>query len=59
MIAWNYAQRMARIGPWETYARDSARFKSRICHVSAVISPILDADHRQRIYYERFSSSEQ
>lgn len=50
MITWSYAYRNARRGPWEQYARDRARFSSRIATVEAVLNPILENHHRQAMY---------
>ncbi|XP_014284566.1 uncharacterized protein PPP1R15 [Halyomorpha halys] len=54
IVTWNYAHRAARVGPWETYARDRARFENRIQQVSKVLSPILEASHRAAVFQERF-----
>lgn len=56
MIAWNFALRSARVGPWETLARDTVRFKNRISRTSVVLDPVLQASHREKIYKERFTS---
>lgn len=56
MIAWDFALRSARIGPWETLARDTVRFQNRISRTAAVLDPILQPSHRERIYKERFMS---
>lgn len=58
IVAWNYAHRAARIGPWETYARDRVRFENRIQQISKVLSPILEASHRAAVYQERFMGNE-
>ncbi|BES87221.1 Protein phosphatase 1 regulatory subunit 15A [Nesidiocoris tenuis] len=54
LVAWDFAHRAARVGPWEMYYRDSVRFKNRIANYSTLLSPILEASHRARIYSERF-----
>lgn len=56
MIAWDYALRAARVGPWETIARDSVRFKNRISRTASVLDPVLQSSHRENIYKERFTS---
>lgn len=56
MIAWDFALRSARIGPWETLARDTVRFQNRISRTAAVLDPVLQPCHRERIYKERFTS---
>nr|CAD7404789.1 unnamed protein product [Timema poppensis] len=39
MIAWDYAYRAARIGPWEQIARDRTRFQARISRMEDVLKP--------------------
>lgn len=56
MIAWDFALRSARIGPWETLARDAVRFKNRIGRTALVLDPILQPSHREKIYKRRFAS---
>lgn len=41
IVAWEYAYRAARKGPWEQYARDRCHFKRRISSVSSVLEPCL------------------
>lgn len=41
IIAWQYAYRSARKGPWEQFARDRDRFKNRIESVKIVLEPCL------------------
>ena len=41
IVAWNYAYRSCRKGPWEQYARDRMHFRSRIDRVAGVIEPCL------------------
>jgi protein phosphatase 1 regulatory subunit 15B len=41
MIVWQYAYRAARVSPWETLARDRARFIRRINQMESIIGPIL------------------
>ncbi|XP_077994517.1 uncharacterized protein LOC144448231 [Glandiceps talaboti] len=51
MVAWQYAYKACRKGPWEEYARDRCRFERRIDDVAMVISPCLTPDHRNQIYH--------
>lgn len=46
-----------RKGPWEEFARDRCRFKRRIEELSLVIVPVLDPDHRRKIYEQRVAPS--
>ncbi|KAI4478415.1 hypothetical protein M0804_012069 [Polistes exclamans] len=55
MIKWDYAYRAARKGPWEQMARDRFRFNGRISSYHLILDPILQVDHRVRIWTERFS----
>ena len=41
IIAWNFAYRAARRGPWEEYARDRDRFARRIECCASVLEPCL------------------
>ncbi|XP_043535321.1 protein phosphatase 1 regulatory subunit 15B-like [Chiloscyllium plagiosum] len=50
MIAWDFAYRAARKGPWEQYARDRSRFQRRIAEAEAVISPCFNPDHRNCVW---------
>lgn len=54
IVHWNFAYRAARKGPWETYALDSYRFKSRIKTVENILKPILCKNHRDFIFKQRF-----
>ena len=47
IIAWEYAYRAARRGPWEQYARDRCRFRRRIDSVFSVLEPCLSAKIRK------------
>lgn len=49
MITWDHAYREARKGPWETLARDRIRFQLRIQRLETVLTPILTAEHRDKI----------
>ena len=41
LVAWNYAYRAARSGPWMYYGINRARFKRRIRHIGSILKPIL------------------
>ena len=41
IIAWSFAYRAARRGPWEEYARDRHRFARRIERCASVLEPCL------------------
>lgn len=41
IIAWDYAYRAARKGPWEQYARDRLHFSRRIDAVASILEPCL------------------
>ena len=41
MIAWDYAYRACRRGPWEQVAQDRARFKHRIEELAVILEPCL------------------
>ncbi|XP_043493200.1 phosphopantothenoylcysteine decarboxylase subunit VHS3 isoform X2 [Polistes fuscatus] len=55
MLKWDYAYRAARKGPWEQMAVDRFRFNGRISSYHVILDPILQVDHRVRIWTERFS----
>jgi Phosphatase-1 catalytic subunit binding region len=54
MIKWTSAYRMARKKYWEFFAIDRVRFYHRIQETAEIINPVLDCNHRLRIYIERF-----
>ncbi|XP_046618028.1 uncharacterized protein LOC124304081 isoform X2 [Neodiprion virginianus] len=56
MIAWDYAYRAARKGPWEAMVRDRARFKDLINKMSKILDPILKPQHRIEIWQHRFAN---
>lgn len=55
MVTWRYAYEAARKGGWHIVALDRRRFETRIFQTSKEIEFVLNADHRSRIYHERFS----
>lgn len=52
---WSYAYGQARKGVWELEAIDRIRFQRRIDNAHAVLRDILNAEHRLRVYRERFA----
>ncbi|XP_068097253.1 protein phosphatase 1 regulatory subunit 15B-like [Hyperolius riggenbachi] len=56
IVAWNYAYRMARKGPWEEYARDHCRFQKRIAETEAAIGYCLESRHREKIWAALYSN---
>lgn len=54
MHAWKFAYAQARRGHWHQIGWDRERFHKRINDLSQIVTPILCANHRQRIYTERF-----
>ncbi|XP_078064100.1 protein phosphatase 1 regulatory subunit 15B-like [Mustelus asterias] len=50
MIAWAFAYRAARRGPWEQCARDRSRFQRRIAETESVIAPCLEHNHRNAVW---------
>lgn len=41
IVAWDYAYRAARKGPWEEYARNRAHFRRKVDKLALVIEPCL------------------
>lgn len=39
---------------WEFVAVDRVRFHDRIINVSCIINPVLDHNHRYKVYMQRF-----
>lgn len=54
MVTWRLAAKLARKKFWEFFAIDRIRFKTRVEKIGVVIEPILDYNHRKKIYGERF-----
>lgn len=50
MIAWSYAHRAARRGPWEEHARDRCRFQRRITETESAIGYCLSLAHRELVW---------
>ncbi|GAB0092816.1 hypothetical protein DMENIID0001_078520 [Sergentomyia squamirostris] len=58
ICAWNFAYRQARKGTWDQVARDRDRFEKRILSLEHVLKPVLQRDHREKMYRERFQADE-
>ncbi|CAH1117656.1 unnamed protein product [Phaedon cochleariae] len=58
MIHWSYAYQSARKGPWEQYARDRDRFNKRIIETENILSPILNLNHRKKVYKQRYEGKD-
>lgn len=58
LITWSYAYRSSRKIYWEYLTIDSCRFRRRIMGTSLILNYILDTNHRQRIFNERFSHTQ-
>nr|CAI5817814.1 unnamed protein product [Callosobruchus analis] len=58
MVKWQYASEEARKGSWQRYAADRCRFHKRVLEVSHVLNKVLDKEHRERIWGERFCSDD-
>lgn len=55
MRVWDFAYRACRKGDcWQQIARDHERFRRRILQQHNVISQVLGATHREKIFHERF-----
>ncbi|XP_075461711.1 protein phosphatase 1 regulatory subunit 15A [Ascaphus truei] len=50
MVAWSYAHRVARKGPWEEHARDRCRFQRRITDTEVAIGSCLEPYHRDNVW---------
>ncbi|KAJ1527492.1 hypothetical protein ONE63_007464 [Megalurothrips usitatus] len=50
MLAWDFAYRSSRLGPWEQMVRDRERFKTRIRQFECILSPVLTSEHRNKIW---------
>lgn len=56
LIKWNYAYKNARKRYWECFATDRLRFARRIHLTAKIINPVLEINHRYRVYKERFEN---
>jgi hypothetical protein len=55
MYVWKFASRQARNGDcWQQLGRDRYRFEMKIDLYKPVLNRILDPNHRNKIYKERF-----
>lgn len=52
---WDYAHRQARKGNWMEVGRDRGRFRDRTLRVGTQLKPVLSAQHRERVFNERFA----
>ena len=50
MVTWSHAYRAARKGPWERLGRDADRFRERVKTTAAILEPILQKEHRDRVW---------
>lgn len=57
LYTWDYAYKSARKKFWEFFAIDRMRFKNRINVTACVINPILNCEHRYKVYLERFNKT--
>lgn len=55
IICWQYAYRAARQGTWMRDYMDKCRFKRRIEEMENVLVDVLNNEHRNKVYYERFN----
>ena len=58
IIAWDYAYRAARVSHWMTMARDAKRFKQKIQSLEPILSPVLNPEHRMKIWETRMLNEE-
>ncbi|KAF2359089.1 hypothetical protein FHG87_010154 [Trinorchestia longiramus] len=57
-VSFCYVEKdIQRKGEWEQIARDNCRFRNRIRNLCGILSPVLDAHHRNAVYQERFRPS--
>lgn len=56
MLAWDFAYRTCRPGPWEEMARDRERFRARIRQYEPILSSVLTSEHRNKLW-KRFHTS--
>ena len=50
IVAWNYAYRAARKGPWEMIAITRDRFKKRVEESEQVFSHVFSVQHREKFF---------
>lgn len=58
MHLWQFAYAEARKGSWELLCLDRNRFENRIKGLNHIISPVLEVNHREMIFNERFMERE-
>lgn len=49
IVAWNFAYRAARIGPWKTMATTRDRFKKRVEELEQIFYEVFSKEHRGRV----------
>lgn len=54
MRTWKFAYHQARKSEWKHNELDRIRFRDRIKRLGSTLAPILDSDHRQKIYCDRY-----
>ncbi|XP_034104076.1 uncharacterized protein LOC132793836 [Drosophila nasuta] len=54
MHTWDFAYRAARKGAWQEIARDRDRFQQRIKRLAPTIDIVLNSNHREKVYRDRF-----
>ena len=52
---WRFAYQQARKSEWEQYARD--RFARRILECEQIINPVLNSQHRERVFASLYPHS--
>jgi Phosphatase-1 catalytic subunit binding region. len=53
MLTWRYAYHASRKKYWEIVAVDRHRFERKIADLAIILNPILDVNHRRKIFTER------
>lgn len=56
MYTWDYAYRKARQSNWRQVASDRYRFQRKILKIGRIISSILTAEHRHKIFNKLYAS---
>jgi len=54
---WQFAYSQARKSVWEQYARDRDRFFRRIIESEQIINPVLNSQHRERVFASLYPHS--
>jgi len=53
---WKFAYSQARKGKWEEIGRDRGRFGKRVQDAEPILAPILQANHRNNVFNQRFNN---